>query len=121
VQQVVQEVLEAERDVHSGGIDAQGERDNRAAVRSRVFGVDHQPVTEQLGEELQKFARLKLEEEYPYVVVDARYEKSGKTESLPARQYRWPSGSTGRDDDACWEWSRRIGKSKAVGKSFCWD
>ena len=32
-------------------------------------------VTEKLDEELQKFARRRLEEAYPYVVVDARYEK----------------------------------------------
>src|SRR5262252_413170 len=32
-------------------------------------------VTAQLDEELQQFARRPLEEEYPYVVLDARYEK----------------------------------------------
>jgi putative transposase len=32
-------------------------------------------VTAQLDEELQKFARRMLEEEYPYLVLDARYEK----------------------------------------------
>src|SRR5215471_16856526 len=32
-------------------------------------------VTEQLDEELKKFAHRRLEEEYPYLVVDARYEK----------------------------------------------
>ena len=32
-------------------------------------------VTERLDEELKKFARRQLEEEYPYVVLDARYEK----------------------------------------------
>ena len=32
-------------------------------------------VTGQLDEELKKFARRPLEEEYPYVVLDARYEK----------------------------------------------
>jgi putative transposase len=32
-------------------------------------------VTQQLDEELKKFARRPLEEEYPYLVLDARYEK----------------------------------------------
>jgi len=32
-------------------------------------------VTEQLDEELKKFAGRRLEEEYPYLVLDARYEK----------------------------------------------
>ena len=32
-------------------------------------------VTAQLDEELQQFARRALEEEYPYLVLDARYEK----------------------------------------------
>ena len=32
-------------------------------------------VTEQLDEELKKFARRPLEEDYPYLVLDARYEK----------------------------------------------
>jgi putative transposase len=32
-------------------------------------------INQSLDEELEKFARRRLEEEYPYVVVDARYEK----------------------------------------------
>jgi len=32
-------------------------------------------VTQQLDEELKKFARRPLEEDYPYLVLDARYEK----------------------------------------------
>jgi len=32
-------------------------------------------VTEQLDEELKRFSRRPLEEEYPYLVLDARYEK----------------------------------------------
>ena len=32
-------------------------------------------INQSLDQELEKFARRKLEEEYPYVVVDARYEK----------------------------------------------
>jgi len=32
-------------------------------------------VTEKLDEELKKFAHRRLEEEYPYLVLDARYEK----------------------------------------------
>jgi putative transposase len=32
-------------------------------------------VTEKLDEELNKFAQRRLEEEYPYLVLDARYEK----------------------------------------------
>jgi putative transposase len=32
-------------------------------------------VTAQLDEELEKFARRKLDEEYPYLILDARYEK----------------------------------------------
>jgi putative transposase len=32
-------------------------------------------INQSLDEELEKFAHRKLEEEYPYVVVDARYEK----------------------------------------------
>src|ERR1700754_3231444 len=31
-----------------------------------------------LDEELERFARQRLEEEYPYVILDARYERGGK-------------------------------------------
>src|SRR5215472_4647992 len=78
-------------------------------------------VTEQLDEELQKFARRKLEEQYPYLVLDARYEKIRQDGVITARPCRWPSGSTGKAGAACWGWSWRIGKAKAVGRSFWWD
>lgn len=32
-------------------------------------------INQQMDEELQKFARRRLEEEYPYLILDARYEK----------------------------------------------
>ena len=32
-------------------------------------------VTEKLDVELERFARRPLEEEYPYLILDARYEK----------------------------------------------
>jgi len=52
-------------------VDAQGQRDHRAVVRSRAAATVSR-VTVQLDEELQKFARKALEKEYPYLVLDAR-------------------------------------------------
>ena len=54
-------------------------------------------VTEQLDEELKKFARRPLEEEYPYLVLDARYEKIRQDGVIGSSN---PTQSTVREPDA---------------------
>jgi putative transposase len=74
-------------------------------------------VTEKLDGELQKFARRSLEEEYPYLVVDARYEEVREDGVIASRAVQV---AIGKGDAACWEWSWLSGKARAVGKSFWW-
>lgn len=76
-------------------------------------------VTEQLDEELKKFARRKLDEESRTWCLTRATRRSGMTGSLALRRCRWPSGSTGRGGAVCWAWSWQTGRVKAVGRSFC--
>jgi transposase-like protein len=61
-----------------------------------------------------------LEEEYPYLVVDARYEKVREDGVIASRAVQVAIGINWKGGAACWEWSWRNGKARAVGKSFCW-
>ena len=62
-------------DVRARGVDAQGEGDHRGVVRAQLCRLDHQRDQQGLDEGLTKFAQRRLTEEYPYLIVDARYEK----------------------------------------------
>ena len=53
-----------------------------SATISRIVG--------QLDGELEKFAKRRLEEPYPYLVLDARYERCGKTGRCSL--WNWPAG-----------------------------
>ena len=77
-------------------------------------------VTAQLDEELKKFAGRKLEEEYPYVVLDARYEKVRQDGIITSQAVQVAMGSIGKAAVACWAWRWRTGKVKAAGRNFCW-
>ena len=43
-------------------------------------------MVQTLDEELEKFAQRSLEEPYPYLILDARYEKCGKRVRFEARR-----------------------------------
>jgi len=57
-------------------------------------------INQGLDEELEKFARRPLEEAYPYLVLDARYEKIGEEGVIRSRAVL-RLGSTGKGDAAC--------------------
>ncbi len=44
-------------------------------MRTRVQLFHDQPDCTETDEELERFARRRLEEPYPYLILDARYEK----------------------------------------------
>jgi putative transposase len=44
-------------------------------MRSSIQFLSISRIVAQLDEELEQFAKRRLEEEYPYLVLDARYEK----------------------------------------------
>ena len=77
-------------------------------------------VTAQLDEELKKFAGRKLEEEYPYVVLDARYEKVRQDGIITSQAVQVAIGIN-------WEGRRCVfgvemanREVKAAGRNFCW-
>jgi putative transposase len=75
-------------------------------------------INKRLDEELERFMRRRLEEPYPYLILDARYEKVRQEGSSALRQCWWPLGSIGRAGAKCWESNWPIGKAASVGKSF---
>jgi putative transposase len=60
--------------VFTKGFDGKGEGSDRRAVRARLQFGQYQPNWGSAGR-LEKFARRGLEDEYPYLVLDARYQK----------------------------------------------
>lgn len=61
--------------VHPGCLDQESESDHRRALRSRVSASSISAIVKTLDEQLALFAHRRLEEAYPYLIVDARYEK----------------------------------------------
>ena len=62
------------RDVHPGGVHPQGKGNHRGVVRPCLFGLGHR-VNKTLDDSLERFAKQEFMEVYPYLVLDARYEK----------------------------------------------
>ena len=95
-------------------------------------------INKTLDTELKKFATRALEEEYPYVILDARYEKVRQDGVIRSRAVLvasefwmratrrcaktgssgggWSrSESTGTAGAVCWRWNWRNGKARPVG------
>jgi hypothetical protein len=62
------------RDVRAGRVDTEGESHYGRTLRP-LSASSIRRINQTLDEELKKFATRKLEEEYPYLILDARYEK----------------------------------------------
>ncbi len=61
--------------MRAGGLDAQGEGDHRKVVRPQFFGRVDQRDQPRLDEALAQFAGRSLAEAFPYLILDARYER----------------------------------------------
>ena len=72
-------------------------------------------INKSLDEELEKFANRRLEEEYPYLVLDARYEKVREEGVIRSQAVQVAIGINGEGRRACWRWSWRIGRARRVG------
>jgi transposase-like protein len=76
-------------------------------------------LNKKLDGELARFARRRLEAEYPYLILDARHEKVREDGvGCEAVRSRWLSASTGRGGGRCWGWSWPTGRARRVGRSF---
>ena len=47
-------------------------------------------INKRLDEELQRFMHRRLEEEFPYLILDARYEKVREEGVIRSRAFWWP-------------------------------
>ena len=77
-------------------------------------------VTEKLDEELKKLMQRRLEEEYPYLVVDTRYEKVREDGVISSRAVQVAIGINWEGRRCDWRWSWPTGRAAAVGRNFCW-
>ena len=73
-------------------------------------------LNQNLDEELDKFAGRRLEEPYPYLILDARYEKVREEGVIHSQAVMIAIGVVGRPA-TCWRWSWLTAHPKVVGKS----
>ena len=67
----------------------------------------------------RKFARRRLEEPYPYLILDARYEKVREDGAVRSQAVLVAIGINWEGRATCWRWNWHIGKAFLVGAS-CW-
>jgi len=77
-------------------------------------------INKGLDEALARFAHRRLEEDYPYLILDARYEKVREQSVIQTRAVLIAIGSTGRASARCWQWSWPTGRARRAGRtSWC--
>ena len=74
-------------------------------------------INKKLDAELGRCARRELESEYPYLIIDARYERLRENGSFARGQCWWPSALIGRVGARCSEWRWPIGRARPAGRS----
>jgi putative transposase len=62
-------------------------------------------INQNLDEELEKFATRRLEEAYPYLILDARYEKVREDGAIRSRAVLVAIGINGRAGAVYWQWT----------------
>jgi transposase-like protein len=72
-------------------------------------------INKGLDEALARFANRHLDEDYPYLILDAATRRCARTPSSRARRCWWRSASTGRDSARCWGWSWPTARAAAAG------
>jgi transposase-like protein len=76
-------------------------------------------INKGLDEALAQFANRQLEEPYPYLIVDARYEKVREGGVIRSQAVLVAIGITGKVSARFWRWRWPTARARAVGKSFC--
>ena len=75
-------------------------------------------VNKTLDESLEKFAKRPLEEAYPYLVLDARYEKVREDGVIRSQAVQIAIGINERAGGRSWRWSWPTGKAQTSWKDF---
>ena len=73
-----------------------------------------------LDAQLEQFSQRRLEEEYPYLILDARYERVREDGTIDPRAVMIALGINGDDGGACWRWSWPTGRAGAAGRTSCY-
>jgi transposase-like protein len=76
-------------------------------------------IVKQLDVQLDQFATRSLDEAYPYLIVDARYEKVRESGAIRSRAVLIAIGIDWAAARS-WVWNWRTGKVQAHGRTFCW-
>ena len=76
-------------------------------------------IVQTLDEELEKCAHRRLEEPYPYLILDARYEKVREDGAVRSQAVSVAIGINGRAGATCSPWKWRTGKAHRAGEN-CW-
>lgn len=77
-------------------------------------------INKGLDASLKAFAERRLAEAYPYLILDARYERVREGGLSPARQCWWRSGWTGRVAGRCWQSIWPTARAGRAGRTSCW-
>ena len=77
-------------------------------------------INKKLDAELGHFARRELESEYPYVIIDARYEKLRENGVIRSRAVLVAMGMIGKVGARCSVWRWRIERAQQAGRSSSW-
>jgi putative transposase len=76
-------------------------------------------MTERLDSDLEKFAQRRLEQEYPHLILDARYEKVRQDGVVGSRAVQVAIGINWEVGGACWRWSWLNARAPAAGRTSC--
>jgi hypothetical protein len=97
------------------GIDAEAQGNHRRVVWARVLSFDNQPVESAVGRGTVEFAGWALEEDYPHLIVDARYEKVRENDVIWNRAVLIAIGVN-------WDGRRRVlGVELAISDDHAWQ
>jgi len=70
-----------------------------------------------MDEALARFASRPLDEVYPYLILDARYEKVREDGVIRSQAVLIAIASTGKGSARCWQWSWPTGSLRPVGRT----
>src|SRR4051812_5130092 len=76
-------------------------------------------ITARLDGQLAEFSRRPLKEGFPYVIVDARYERVREGGVIVSRAILIALGIDWEGRRQCWRWNMPTVRARAVGGSFC--
>jgi transposase-like protein len=76
-------------------------------------------INKRLDESLARFASRPLNEPYPYLILDARYERVRDDGLITHQAHLLPSASTGKANGRCWPSRWSTARVRAAGRTSC--